>query len=211
MDFVGKYFFRTTEQPEPAPKPVAVLRTFGSFVFDAVFEETHDADLEITDNPVETGVVVSDHAYMKPRRLKIIAGVSDTPLRETAADDPFAAGETRSKTAFELLEKLQAMAEPFSVQTGLKLYENMVVSSLRTTQDAGTANALVFVAELREIRIVTTQAVTYPPRKDKATAQQAGKKKEKGEKQGSEPKASERKSIAKALLDAGSSFFGKGK
>ena len=53
----------------------------GSFVFDAVFEETHEADLEVTDNPVETGVVVSDHAFMKPLRVKISAGVSDTPLK----------------------------------------------------------------------------------------------------------------------------------
>ena len=33
---------------------------------------------------------------------------------------------------------------PFSVQTGLKLYENMVVTSLDADQDVSTANVLRF-------------------------------------------------------------------
>jgi hypothetical protein len=30
---------------------VAIIRSMGGLVFDAVFEETHEADLEVTDNP----------------------------------------------------------------------------------------------------------------------------------------------------------------
>lgn len=164
---------------------VAVIRSMGSFVFDAVFEETHEADLEVTDNPVETGVVVSDHAFMKPLRVKISAGVSDTPLA-AVTDDPFASDAGRSRRAFELLTELQKRAEPFIVQTGLKLYENMVCTSIRTSQDKDSSGALLFTAELREVIIVYTQVVTYPPRKPGATKRQAGPKKDKGEQQGKE-------------------------
>ena len=122
----------------------------GSFVFDAVFEETHEADLEVTDNPVETGVVVSDHAFMKPLRVKISAGVSDTPLA-AVTDDPFASDAGRSRRAFELLTELQKRAEPFDLQTGLKLYENMVCTSIRASQDKDSSGALLFTAELREV------------------------------------------------------------
>ena len=164
---------------------VAIIRSMGGLVFDAVFEETHEADLEVTDNPVETGVVVSDHAFMKPLRVKISAGVSDTPLA-VVTDDPFASDAGRSRRAFELLTELQKRAEPFDLQTGLKLYENMVCTSIRTSQDKDSSGALLFTAELREVIIVYTQVVTYPPRKPGATKRQAGPKKDKGEQQGKE-------------------------
>lgn len=166
-------------------QPVAIIRSMGGLVFDAVFEETHESELEVTDNPVETGVVVSDHAYMKPLRLTLSAGVSDTPLY-VPADDPFQSDAGRSKRAYEVLTELQARAEPFDVQTGLKLYKNMVCCSVRTSQDKDTSGALVFTAEIREVIIVYTQVVKYPPRKAGATKRQAGAKKDKGEQQGSE-------------------------
>jgi hypothetical protein len=181
---------------------VAIIRTMGGLVFDAVFEETHEADLEVTDNPVETGVVVSDHAFMKPLRVKISAGVSDTPLA-VVTDDPFASDAGRSRRAFELLTELQKRAEPFDLQTGLKLYENMVCTSIRTSQDKDSSGALLFTAELREVIIVYTQVVTYPPRKPGATKRQAGPKKDKGEQQGKEVTEKPKKqSLSKKLADA---------
>ena len=181
---------------------VAIIRSMGGLVFDAVFEETHEADLEVTDNPVETGVVVSDHAFMKPLRVKISAGVSDTPLA-AVTDDPFASDAGRSRRAFELLTELQKRAEPFDLQTGLKLYENMVCTSIRTSQDKDSSGALLFTAELREVIIVYTQVVSYPPRKAGATKRQAGAKKDKGEQQGKEVTETPKKqSLGKKLLAA---------
>jgi hypothetical protein len=166
--------------------PVAIVRAMGGLVFDAVFEETHEADLEVTDNPVETGVVVSDHAYMKPLRVTLSAGVSDIVLNDVTSSDPYSSTSGRSKKAFELLTELQLKAEPFDLQTGLKLYKNMICTSIRTSQDKDTSSVLVFNAELREVLIVYTQTVLYPPRKAGATKRQAGAKKDKGEQQGKE-------------------------
>lgn len=179
---------------------LAVLRYMGGLVFDAVFEEQHNSDLQVTDNPVETGVVVSDHAFMLPLRCTIIAGVTDTPLR-TPSDDAFVNGVSRSKEAFRLLQELQKAAEPFDVQTGLRLYQNMVCLSVRATGDKASENSVSFTAELREIQIVTTETVTYPPRKAGATRQQASKTKAKGEQQGTEKTPAKDKSIAKSLKD----------
>lgn len=180
-------------------QPVAIIRSMDGLVFDAVFEETHESELEVTDNPVETGVVVSDHAFMKPLKLTISAGVTDTPL-SVATGDPFASDAGRSKKAYDLLLRLQRAAEPFDVQTGLKLYKNMVVTGLRTAQDKDTANVLVFQADLREVLIVTTQTVKYPPRKPGATKRQAGPKRDKGEAQGKEvTEAPKKQSFAKKM------------
>ena len=166
-------------------QPVAIIRSMGDLVFDAVFEETHELELEVTDNPVETGVVVSDHAFMKPLRITLSAGVSDTPLY-ALDDDPFQSDAGRSKRAFEVLTELQKKAEPFDVQTGLKLYKNMVCTAIRTSQDKDTSGALVFSADIREVIVVYTRVVKYPPRQAGTTKRQASPKKDKGEQQGSE-------------------------
>jgi len=178
-----------------------ITRGFGGLTFDAVFEEDHTLELEVTDNPVETGVSITDHAYMKPYKVKITAGVSDTPLVERG--DGYGAGYGRAKEAFAQLEALMRTREPFDVQTGLKLYQNMLCTSINTTQDSGTSNALIFTADLREIIIVQTQAVTYPPRAKGKAANQAGKKKTQGEKQAKEETSAPKKqSLSKRLAGA---------
>ena len=183
---------------------IAIIRSMGGLVFDAVFEETHEAELEVTDNPVETGVVVSDHAFMKPLKVTLSAGVTDTPL-VVGTDDPFASDAGRSRRAYELLTELQKKAEPFDLQTGLKLYENMVCTSVRTSQDKDSSGALLFTAELREVIVVYTQVVKYPPRKPGATKRQASAKKDKGEQQGKEVTSKQEKSdlITKAMRALG--------
>lgn len=174
----------------------------GGLVFDAVFEETHEAELEVTDNPVETGVVISDHAFMKPLKVTLSAGVTDTPLT-VATDDTFASDSGRSKRAYELLAELQKRAEPFDLQTGLKLYQNMICTSIRTSQDKDSDGALLFTASIREVIIVYTQVVQYPPRKKGATKRQAGAKKDKGEQQGTEVTDKPKKqSLGKKLMDS---------
>lgn len=181
---------------------IAVIRSMGGLVFDAVFEETHESDLEVTDNPVETGVVVSDHAYMKPLRVKISAGVSDSRLN-IFSSDPFSSAAGRSRRAFELLTELQKKAEPFDLQTGLKLYKNMICTSVRSSQDKDSSAALLFTAELREVIVVYTQVVQYPPRKAGSTKRQAGPKKDKGEQQGTEvTSAPKKQSLAAKLKQA---------
>lgn len=181
---------------------VAIIRAMGGLVFDAVFEETHEAVLEVTDNPVETGVVISDHAFMRPLKVTLSAGVTDTPLA-VAQSDPFASDAGRSKRAYELLTELQKKAEPFDLQTGLKLYQNMVCTSVRTSQDKDSSGALLFTAEIREVIVVYTQVVKYPPRKAGATKRQAGAKKDKGEQQGSEVTDKPKKqSLVKKLSEA---------
>ncbi len=120
----------------------------------------------------------------------------------TGEDDPFASDAGRSKRAFELLTELQRKAEPFDLQTGLRLYQNMVCTSVRTSQDKDSSGALLFNAELREVIVVYTQVVKYPPRKPGTTKRQAGAKKDKGEQQGKEvTEPPKKQSLGKKLLE----------
>lgn len=165
---------------------VAVIRRVGALIFDATFSEQHEWSLEITDSPIETGATISDHAYMLPDRVTISAGVSDTPLHIPFSDIFNDGSSKRSVKALDVLRDLMKSAEPFSVQTGLRLYDNMVCKRISFGQDADTANALIFVAELRAVEITQTQTVSYPPRKSGSPTNQASPVHEHGEHQAAE-------------------------
>lgn len=162
-----------------------IIRAIGELTFDATFSEQHDNTLEVSDNPVESGVTVSDHAYMLPTKVIIQAGVSDVLLRDLPTDI-YNSSISRSRRAYELLLALQKRAEPFDVVTGLKVYKNMVCLNLRAEQDKDSSFILGFTAELREVIIVSTQVVKYPARQTGKTTRQASKPQEKGKVNGKE-------------------------
>lgn len=171
----------------PAQDFAIVVRNMAGYVFDSVFVETHHSDQTITDSPVETGVSISDHKFMQPRRLTIRAGVSDTPIHASWYDadwklsppdsDAFSQGAfggqnvRRSVTAWQIMLALQSMDGVFDVQTGLELYHNMQIEHLETEQDAKKAGALFFTADLREVQVVSTNTVLVPPRPPKQARQ----------------------------------------
>lgn len=46
-------------------------RKIGDFKLDATTAEGHSAELAITDNPIESGATISDHAVLKPKTVTI--------------------------------------------------------------------------------------------------------------------------------------------
>ena len=186
------------------------------FQFDAVLNESHTSKLAIMENPVETGVIVADHAFMLPRELEIQAVVSDVWLRMRGdqtdgsraqqpgglAKDfdwliPSEGGDTsrRDQRAFQSMLGLQASAATFSVQTGLRLYTNMLLVELSASQDRRTASALIFTAKLREVLVVSTKTAKYPPRADKKTTVNASKKTTSGDKAAVPPADAKKPSV----------------
>jgi hypothetical protein len=174
--------------------PVTLIYQLGSLTFDAWLSEKHTSEIEVTSNPVETGVSISDHCYRKPKGLTIAAAVSDISM-PTASGDFDDTSTTRSRRAFELLIEQQescTSGDPnalLTVITGLKQYENMICTSITATRDAETARMLSFEAELCEVIMVSTQQVTYTPLAPKAgkTARQATPVANKGQEQAVKP------------------------
>jgi hypothetical protein len=178
---------------------VAILRSVGGLVFDATFRESHTSEIEVTDNPIETGSSVNDHMYTKPDKLTVAAGVSNSPLH-SSSDDQFG-GNSRVQAAFNLLRNLQQSGEPFAVQTGLLLYENMMCKAIRAEQDKDTSEVLDFEADFVSVNIVSTQTVTYPTRQSGKTTHQASQTIKKGEQQGKQvTDTNKQSSLASKLL-----------
>jgi hypothetical protein len=176
-----------------------IVRSVAGYTFDASLVETHESELEVTENPVETGVIIADHAFMKPLTYTLNGIVTDTPLR-SGDNDPFGNGTgSRSTTAFEILQQLQKTAEPFMVVSGLRVYREMMLTKLTTSQDKDTANALLFTANFKEIIRVSTQAITYPPRAEGTTTRQASAVSNHGEQQGAQPDDQKKASLLAKL------------
>ncbi len=182
---------------------VSIIRSVGGLVFDATIKEDHEDTSTVTDNPIETGVSVSDHMYRNPIKVTLTAAVSDTPL-VADPNDMFTTAATRSLSAYDQMVTLKNAAEPFDVMTGLKLYHNMVCTSVKASQDKDSAGAFLFDADLREVIIVNTQTVTFPPRKAGSTKRQADAVKNNGEQQGTAPPAAKKSLLSKLLGGVGS-------
>jgi hypothetical protein len=137
----------------------------GVFFFDAVVEEVHDAEIEITENPVEFGANISDHAFRLPLTLALKGRVSDVsfrfrendPLENSISEE----NSSRSADAWELLNKIMNSFRPVLIDTHLKAYDNMAITSLRTTQDVETARVLDVEIMLKEIIVVQAPESDY--------------------------------------------------
>ena len=161
------------------------------YTFDAIIREAHHFEIAITDNPVETGVSLADHAYAKPDTLEMEVAVSDTPLIRDDAGTPSyklattwtEAGEgnvRRSVNAWKFLNDKAKSFAVFDLVTGLKVYYNMMIESGDAEQTKDSAGVLRAKLKLRQVQFATTASVLYPPRADKAVARKAAPKDDKG-------------------------------
>ena len=103
-----------------------------------IISEAHESMLEITDYPIENGANVSDHAFMRPKRLSL----------EIAAED--------AAVTWNALVLFQESRIPFYMVTGLTIYSNMLIERLTAHRDIETSTILRGRAELKEVIIATT-------------------------------------------------------
>lgn len=135
-------------------------------VVDATVSETHLSSCDLTENPVEDGAKITDHVQLKPSELTIEGVISDSPLGYAVVGNiqnlvrstkSLFGGSSRSIDAYNDLLLLQKSRQPFTVITGLKRYENMIMTELSVPRTAQTGNAIHFRASMKEIRIVKSK------------------------------------------------------
>ncbi len=155
---------------------------YGNIVlsFDAVLEDTFEAEVELSDYPIEVGSISNDHRIKLPVKWTMTGAISNNPLSVSATDFTgllsevsdnsgilsatagYMAGwlngsdETRNSEALATLLKIMYEGDPFDVDAGDIQLTNMVIQSIRRTKDASNENGLVFTAQLREWQDITT-------------------------------------------------------
>lgn len=145
----------------------SINSSLGSFHLYVTIEERHHDELVITDHPVEQGAAISDHAYKKPSELTLTIGWTNSSL---AAIGTLNFGGY-SSAAYKQLLLLQKMREPFSISTGKRKYQNMLIQSLDTTTDARTENSFITTLHCREVIIVQTTTTQLQPAQNMASPQ----------------------------------------
>lgn len=127
-----------------------------SVLIDAVLTEDHQYNSRVTNYPVEDGRIISDHIINEPDTLQITGVVSDTPLSFLA---PF----NRSINAFNTLVEIHNRRERITVVTGIKVYTDMVITSLQVPRNVQSGQSLTFVIDLQKIFLDNSIRLTLNP------------------------------------------------
>ena len=127
-----------------------------TLIADAVIEENGDDQMVITENPVEQGATISDHAYKLPSRLELAYGWAGGSPQNTTNDPAFL------KNLYQQFLGLQTSRILCTVYTGKRIYTNMLIQGIGVRTDKETENILLLRLSMQEILIASTQQVNVP-------------------------------------------------
>jgi hypothetical protein len=139
----------------------------GGIAVDASVTESHSSPCEITENPVEDGSTISDHAQIKPKELTIDGVITDTPLYFPIIQNIMGivnkvqelfGKDSRSIDAYNKFISLQNTREPFTVITGLRKYDNMMLENFTVDRTAKSGGAIVFKAKMKQVVIAESKS-----------------------------------------------------
>jgi hypothetical protein len=147
---------------EDVPQLIGIKTHVGGFFFDAFLKLDHERRLTITDHPVEEGANITDHAFVEPKAVSIEIGMSD--VCASFIDGQFTQRFSRSVSAYDTLEKMQADRIPISIHSKLATYHNMLIENITAPDDYLTRHGLRATIFFREIIVVSTDTVTLPNR-----------------------------------------------
>lgn len=148
-------------------------------VAQVTIEEQHRDEVQITEHPIEQGANVADHAFSLPASLIVRYGWSNSPSAANVGQaltnsakgtvsgvQSLLSGNSSDqvKDIYAKILRLQASRDPFTVYTGKRRYDNMLIKSVAVTTDATTEQALMVTIELRQVLFVrvTTTSVGAP-------------------------------------------------
>jgi len=115
---------------------------------DGVISEQHSSTAKITKHPVEYGVDISDYVIKQPMKVIVNGIVTNSPfvtqlVNRLPGDPSFMSVKkalsgitgSRVRNAYKGLINLQNERQPVSLQTGLLVYDNMVLTDVSAPND----------------------------------------------------------------------------
>ncbi len=147
----------------------------GGVYFDGIMRTEHMSRIRPTQYPVQTGVIMTDHAIIEPAELTVEIMMSDSHTTPFVSNNPFldtvynslqnlisysnytqvdkdvGSGDGRSARTWTTLKAMQLSRVPITVETRLGTYKNMLIEELSAPDDAKTLNALKCTVRMREI------------------------------------------------------------
>ncbi len=131
-------------------------RNIGPFVADITISERHRDEMIITEHPIEVGSVVSDHAFKRPIHVILTVGYSSSDVQ--------AQGDANYiQTVYQNFLTLQQNATPFSVTTGKRTLQNMLVEYINELTNEQTENALILEIGCKQVILVNSTSASVAP------------------------------------------------
>lgn len=132
-------------------------RSIAGIIVPCTISEVHSDTATITNHPVEYGAPISDHMFINPIRCEVVVGYNDAIGIDFGSMQVF-------YDAFLSLQysTTQVGSEPFTIYTGKRVLNNMVLESIEETTNVNTENIVKLTLRFREVIIVNTQSVEAP-------------------------------------------------
>jgi hypothetical protein len=126
----------------------------GSYlVLDASLSESHSFGSTVTRYPVEDGSLISDHTQLEPIELSmegIVTNASLDPLYQRLYS-----GTSRMHEAMRALLEIRQKRDVVTINTGLAVYDMMVLTNITFPRDPQTGESLRFNSTWTQIKKVT--------------------------------------------------------
>ena len=155
--------------------------------FDGILRTEHKSSIKLTQFPIQSGCLGTDHAVVEPASLSIDIMMSDANnvrnlnkvdllntaiqyLKSLVKNSNYVEinsdlnGEGRSVNAWTILRGMQLSRTPITVETRLHDYKNMIIEELSVPDDYKTYTALKCTVRLREIITVGVSDYTTSKR-----------------------------------------------
>lgn len=122
-----------------------------------------DEKTTLTNNPIEGGFN-TDNAKDEPTEIRLSARISAYSLKNSVISQisSLARGKipNRLKDAHDELYRIRTEQEPITLVTKYRSYDNMFMTSLSFSRDAGDGEELKFSVVFSEVRIAESQLVS---------------------------------------------------
>jgi hypothetical protein len=155
--------------------------------FDGILKTEHKSSVKLTQFPIQSGCMGTDHAVVEPASLSIDIMMSDANnirnlnksellntviqyLKSLVKNSNYVEinsnlnGDGRSVNAWTILRGMQLARTPITVETRLHDYKNMIIEELSVPDDYKTYTALKCSVRLREIITVGVSDYTTSKR-----------------------------------------------
>jgi hypothetical protein len=149
-------------------------RNIAGFVANVTLEEHHHDTLTITRHPVAQGSTITDHAFKEPAVVIVRCGWTNSGGLNTLFDPNYV------RRIYQQFLTLQSGRVPFSIVTGKRTYQNMLVHRLMTATNQDTEESLILTVECQELIMATTSVVVTPSSASMASPQINGATQQQG-------------------------------
>lgn len=137
------------------------------YFFDAVLNAEHTTRLRLTNQPVQSGVSLVDHAYAEPDHVVLEVAFSDAMA--SVAKGQYATNNSKSVSAYQTFVDIQKSRIPLILTTHLQQYANMLIEDIHASDSSQTVAGARFSISFRQIITATVATATVTSARPNAT------------------------------------------